>query len=96
MSTSSYGNMSGTSMAGPHVVGVVALLWSARPSLSRNIQQTKLLLQNTANPGVTVSPAQTCGGTLASTIAAAELENRRDVENSLGNKGSDLDIFGQL
>lgn len=74
-SISSYGNSSGTSMAGPHVAGVVALLWSARPVLSRNIAQTKALLQNTANPDVTVSPAQTCGGTLASTPGLSQIPN---------------------
>src|SRR5207247_7153392 len=42
--------------------GVVALLWSARPQVVRDIAATKTILQNTANPGVTVS-AQTCGGT---------------------------------
>jgi len=66
---SSYsGSFSGTSMAGPHVVGVVALLWSARPNVARNIALTKMLLQNTANPAVTVSPAQTCGGTPSTQI----------------------------
>ena len=54
-------------MAGPHVVGVVALLWSARPQLVRDIAATKTILQNTANPGVTVS-AQTCGGTPSTQI----------------------------
>ncbi|MDQ3929236.1 MAG: S8 family serine peptidase [Chloroflexota bacterium] len=63
-SDTEYGNLSGTSMAGPHTVGVVALLWSARPDLVRQITQTKTLLQGSANPNVTVTdPLQDCGGT---------------------------------
>ena len=56
-----FGNLSGTSMAGPHVVGVVALLWSARPTLVRQIEATQALLRATADPHVGVPTPQICG-----------------------------------
>jgi subtilisin family serine protease len=46
----SYEITSGTSMAGPHIVGVVALMWSANPDLIGDIDTTEAILQETAQP----------------------------------------------
>jgi subtilisin family serine protease len=41
---------SGTSAAGPHVAGVVALMWSANPALIGDIERTQQILVETTIP----------------------------------------------
>jgi hypothetical protein len=54
-----YDEASGTSMAGPHVSGLVALLWSANPALIGDIDTTEQIIIETAHP---IAAPGLCGG----------------------------------
>ncbi len=63
--TNTYTNMSGTSMAGPHVAGLVALLISAEPSIAGQVDYIEDVIEQSA---VRLTSTQTCGGVPGSSI----------------------------
>jgi serine protease AprX len=65
LSGGSYGSMNGTSMAAPHVAGLVALLLSANPNLIGQVDQIEALIETSALPRTTT---QTCGDVPGSAI----------------------------
>jgi subtilisin family serine protease len=84
---SSYGYSSGTSMAGPHVVGVVALLWSANPSLVGDIERTEQILIQSASPYTGYLPNCPGAGDMPSTATGYGILNAYTaVELALGEK----------
>jgi serine protease AprX len=56
---SAYGSLSGTSMAGPHVAGLVALLISANPGLAGDVDELEDIIEQTA---VKKTTNEGCGG----------------------------------
>lgn len=63
-----YANFSGTSMAGPHIAGLVALLISADPTLAGDVERIETLIEQTAIPRTS---GQNCGTALGSSIPNA-------------------------
>lgn len=98
-----YAAFSGTSMAGPHVAGLVALIISANPDLAGQVETIETIIENTAVPKTDTT---VCGGLSSMQVpnylygygrvnALAAAQAARDLISATGDVAviSDLKIF---
>ena len=82
-----YAEYSGTSMAGPHLVGVVALIWSAQPDLIGDIDATEQLIRDTAHRyNGTISESCGSGDKSSNVYGYGVVDVYEAVKESLTNK----------
>ena len=89
-----YASLPGTSMAGPHVAGAVALLWSAEPGLIGDIERTEALLLETAQP-LTVELVCPAGVGDLATVCACGGDGLDSVPNNVYGWGQ-LDVWAAV
>lgn len=77
-----YASLPGTSMAGPHVAGVVALVWSVDPSLIGDIEATEALLTGTAQ-ALRVDQICSPGEPNVGSVCACGSDSAQDVPNNV-------------
>lgn len=90
-SDTAYNTIQGTSMAGPHVAGAVALLWSAIPSLRGQIAATETVI-NTSAVHINSASCDAGGGSPNNVFG----HGRLDIKAAVDSQAATISPTGQL